>query len=64
MNSISSILPLSPVKFNVIPQLPSYNDETAALASINNTPLNGMMYYNTALNKIRAYSNNAWVDLT
>jgi hypothetical protein len=63
VNSISSVLPLTPVKFNAIPQLPTYADVTAAAASVNNTPINGMMYYDTALGKIRAYASGSWVDL-
>jgi hypothetical protein len=63
VNSISNVLPLTPVKFNAIPQLPTYADVTAAAASINNTPINGMMYYDTSLGKIRAYANGGWVDL-
>lgn len=48
--------------FNVMPILPTFADQTAAVAAVG-TPVNGMMYYDTALTKIRAYANGVWVDL-
>jgi len=51
--------------FNNVPVLPTYADETAADTAIGGSGnrVNGMMYYDTALGKIRAVAGGSWVDL-
>jgi hypothetical protein len=53
------------VTFNQMPVLPTYADETAADTVIGGSVnrVNGMMYYDTALGKIRAVAGGIWVDL-
>lgn len=47
-----------------MPNLPTFADQTAAEASLPVGGLTvGMMYYDTALNKIRGYVSGGWVDL-
>lgn len=52
----------SKVAFNVVPQIPTFANQTAAETAIG-TLANGMMYYDTALGKIRGRAGAAWVDL-
>ena len=49
--------------FTNMPKLPTFADEAAANTSIGGTPVNGMMYYDTAAGKIKGYQNGAWVIL-
>lgn len=51
--------------FNNVPVLPTYADETAADAAIGGSGnrVNGMMYYDTALGKIRAVAGGSWTSL-
>jgi hypothetical protein len=46
-----------------IPKLPTFADEVTANASVNNTPENGMMYYDSGASKVKAYQGGAWVVL-
>lgn len=48
--------------FSVMPQLPSYADETAATTAVG-TPANGMMFYDTSTGKIKARAGGVWVAL-
>jgi hypothetical protein len=52
----------SKVAFNVVPQIPTFADQTAADSAIG-TLANGMLYYDTALGKIRGRAGGVWVDL-
>lgn len=59
------------IQFDVMPRLPDFADESAANASIDGldpvgispNEMNGMMYYDTALGKIRGRAGGVWVDL-
>lgn len=50
--------------FNGMVQLASYEDDTEANAVVGGSPVNGMMYYDATINKVKAYQNGAWVALT
>jgi len=52
-------------QFNAMARLATFANETAADFSIGGSASreNGMMYYDTALSKIRAVVNGSWVDL-
>ena len=49
--------------FNNIPVLPTFANEAAATSSVSSTLVNGMMYYDTALAKVRAVAGGVWVNL-
>ena len=49
--------------FNNMPVLPTFANETAATAAVNATLTNGMMYYDTALAKVRAVAGGVWINL-
>ena len=49
--------------FNNMPVLPTFANEAAATAAVNATLTNGMMYYDTALAKVRAVASGVWVSL-
>jgi len=49
--------------FNNMPVLPTFANEAAATAAVNATLTNGMMYYDTALAKIRAVAGGVWINL-
>jgi hypothetical protein len=51
--------------FNNMPVMPTYADETAADTAIGGSGnrVNGMMYYDTALSKVRAVAGGSWVNL-
>ena len=49
--------------FNNIPVLPTFANEAAATSSVGSTLVNGMMYYDTALAKVRAVAGGVWVSL-
>ena len=46
--------------FGGMAMLVSYADETAAEAAVDNTPLDGMMYYDTGANAAKMYGNSSW----
>jgi len=52
-------------EFLTVPVLPTYADETAADAAIGGSGnrVNGMMYYDTALGKVRAVAGGSWTSL-
>ena len=49
--------------FNNVPVLPTFANEAAATAAVKSVLTNGMMYYDTALAKVRAVAGGVWVDL-
>ena len=49
--------------FNNVPVLPTFADEAAATAAVKSVLTNGMMYYDTALAKVRAVAGGVWVNL-
>jgi len=49
--------------FNNVPVLPTFANEAAATAAVNATLTNGMMYYDTALAKVRAVAGGVWINL-
>jgi hypothetical protein len=49
--------------FNNMPVLPTFANEAAATSAVNSVLTNGMMYYDTALAKVRAVAGGVWVSL-
>ena len=49
--------------FNNMPVLPTFANEAAATSAVNSVLTNGMMYYDTALGKVRAVAGGVWVSL-
>jgi len=49
--------------FNNMPVLPTFANEAAATASVKSVLTNGMMYYDTALAKVRAVAGGVWINL-
>ena len=49
--------------FNNVPVLPTFANEAAATSAVNSVLTNGMMYYDTALGKVRAVAGGAWINL-
>ena len=63
VNTIQALTASTALSFGGMAKLATYADETAANAAVGGTPANGMMYYDTALSKIRGYQGGAWADL-
>lgn len=56
----------SNIFFGVMPRMPAYADQTAAelsVTSVGGTLFDGLMYYDTALAKVRARAGGVWVNL-
>lgn len=62
VDTIQALTASTALSFGGMAKLANYADETAANAAVGGTPANGMMYYDTALSKIRGYQGGAWVN--
>jgi hypothetical protein len=62
-NKIGSLAENTALNFMSMPKLPTFADEVTANASVNDTPENGMMYYDSGASKIKAYQGGVWVVL-
>lgn len=62
VDTIQALTANTALSFGGIAKLATYADQTAANAAVGGTPTNGMMYYDTALSKIRGYQGGAWVN--
>jgi hypothetical protein len=62
VDTVQALTANTALSFGGMAKLATYADQTAANAAVGGTPTNGMMYYDTALSKIRGYQGGAWVN--
>lgn len=61
--AITNFAAQAPVTITGMLQLPTYTNVSVASTAVNNSPANGMVYYDVETGKIRAFAAGVWVDL-